>query len=317
MKNRIKLASLGEFSLIERIREFFPRTGKVLAGIGEDTAVFPCDQRHYSLLTVDTVVDGVDFRLKKVRPEQAGWKALAVSLSDIAAMGGLPLYALVSLGLPGNMDYPFIRRFYAGMKRLSKIFNVSVVGGDLSRSKVFFASVTLLGKVEKRKVCLRSKAKAGDFIFVTGSLGGSILGKHLSFMPRLRESRFLVRNFSVHAMIDISDGLLQDLGHILEESGKGALVFGNRIPVSRDAFRLLRRKKRSPLHSALCDGEDFELLFTLSPTEAKKMLKLRSGLLGTPVSCIGKITKERGVRLQMGENSTARGIISCQGYEHF
>ncbi len=307
---------LSESMLIEKIRSFFPAPAKVRKGIGDDAAVLPWDKRHELLLTVDAIVDGVDFHLKQTRPEAVGWKALAINLSDIAAMGGLPLYALVSLGIPAGFSYAWIRRFYAGMKKLAGKFRVAVVGGDLTRSKVFFASVTVAGRVEKHKLVLRDSAKAGDSIFVTGRLGRSILEKHLKFTPRLREARFLVERFKIHAMMDLSDGLMRDLAILMKESKKGACVFTEDIPVSREALRA-RKRNISPLRSALCDGEDFELVFTASPGEAKKILALKHGLLGTPLSCIGRVKKSPGIVFQRSEKDTEKLRWPWKGYEHF
>lgn len=313
----VGLSKMGEFGLIERLRRLLPKAGHVVMGIGDDTAVLPWDRHHHLLFTVDTVVDEVDFRLEEVEPEQIGWKVLAVNLSDIAAMGGLPLYAVVSLGLPKNMSDSFVRRFYKGVKKLSELYNVSVVGGDLSRSRVFFASVSLIGKVETGKLVLRNGAKTGDLICVTGSLGGSILGKHLSFRPRIREARFLVEHFEVHSMIDLSDGLSQDLGHILEESGKGARLYEKRIPISKNAFLIAKKRKIKPIRSALCDGEDFELLFTLPPKEAYRLVKLKRGLEGIPVSCIGHITGGKSLIIQKDEQSSKGRVCRWKGYQHF
>ncbi len=311
------MSRLNESRVVEAIRRIVGTPRGVRKGIGDDAAVLPWDKRHELLLTVDAIVNGVDFHLKQASPEAVGWKALAINLSDIAAMGGLPFYALVSLGIPAGFSYAWIRRFYAGMKKLAVKFRVAVVGGDLTRSKVFFASVTVAGRVEKHKLVLRDSAKAGDFIFVTGRLGGSILGKHLKFTPRLREARFLVERFKIHAMMDLSDGLMRDLAILMKESKKGACIFTEDIPVSRDALRVARKRNISPLRSALCDGEDFELVFTASPGEAKKILALKKGLLGTPVSCIGRVKKSPEILFQRSEKDTGKLRWPWKGYEHF
>lgn len=232
-------------------------------------------------------------------------------------MGGVPSHAVVSLGIPAGFSYAWIRRFYAGMKKLAGQYGVAVVGGDISRAKEFFASVTLTGKVEKRKLVLRSGAKSGDFIFVTGRLGGSILGKHFKFKPRLDEARFLVSRFRIHSMMDVSDGLMRDLGILMKESQKGARVFIDRIPVSKDALRVSRQRKIPLLKSALCDGEDFELLFTVSSQDAEKILALKKGILGTPVSCVGRVTGNPGIVFQRNEKDTGAIKLPWKGYEHF
>jgi len=296
-----------ESLLIGKIRRFLPEDAGLKKGIGDDAAVLPLDKKHYLLLAVDTIVDGVDFRMAEAKPEHVGRKALAINLSDIAAMGGQPCYALVALGIPTGLSYFWIRRFYTGIKKLAKEFNTAVVGGDLSRSKEFFASVTVAGEVEKNKVVLRDGAKAGDSILVTGSLGGSLAGKHLTFTPRVREAACLVKYFKISAMMDVSDGLMRDLDVLMKESGKGACVFTDSIPVSRACT----------LKKALCDGEDFELLFTASPAEAKKILARKEGLLGTPVQRIGMVTAKPGIYFKEKETDTKVFKLSWKGYEHF
>jgi len=311
------LKEVGEEGVIRLLRGLFPARAGIPLGIGDDTAVLPDTPKSYLLFTTDASVDGVDFRLGESKPEAIGRKVLAQNLSDIAAMGGTPLYGVMSLGLPASLPVDFVKKFYAGVKKLSRKFKMQMVGGDLSRSKVLFASCALIGKVEKKFAIFRKGARAGDFIFVTGSLGGSILGKHFHFIPRVREARFLVRNFKLNAMIDVSDGLARDLGHILAESGKSAVLYGNRVPVDQAARVLARKTGKNPLEHALGDGEDFELLFTVSLREGKKLLALKK-VLGTPVSFIGKIEDGKGLFIQASERSSEkRKRISCSGFSHF
>ena len=298
---------LSESLLIEKIRRLLPAGQGIKKGIGDDAAVLPWDPKHYLLLAVDTIVEGVDFRLTGTRPELVGRKALAINLSDIAAMGGQPCHALVALGIPAGFSYAWIRGFYNGMRKLGKQFNTAVVGGDLSRSKQFFASVTVAGKVRKDKLVLREGAKAGDSILVTGRLGGSLAGRHLTFTPRVREAAYLVDRFKINAMMDLSDGLMRDLDVLTRESKKGARVFMDSIPVSRAVS----------LKAALCDGEDFELLFTARPAEAKKILAAKDGLLGTPVRRIGVVAARPGVYFQKNEKADKVFKLSWKGYEHF
>lgn len=299
------------------MRSLFPECRRIPAGIGDDTAVLPYDKSSYLLLTTDACVDAVDFVLKKTRPEAIGRKVVAQNLSDIAAMGGVPLYAVMTLGLPKGLGGGFVKAFYRGVKRLCAQYGVALVGGDFSGSETFFASCALVGKVEKRNVVLRSGARAGDRIFVTGRLGGSMLGRHLSFKPRIPEARFLTRNFKVRSMIDLSDGIAKDLRHILEESGKGAILYENRIPVSKAAKALSKGTGRSSLEHALCDGEDFELLFTVSPADAKRLMRSGRGILGTPVNCIGRITVQKGFYIQSSEKASDRRKLGWKGFTHF
>ena len=296
-----RITKIGEFGLIERIKKFIQTDATVVKGLGDDCAVLKLDKNNYQLFTCDMIVEGTDFRLRD-SPYLIGRKALAVSISDIAACAGLPRYCLVSLGLPKNTSVEFIDKLLKGILDLAKKYKINLVGGDLSRARQLTIDISMLGIVEKKYLCLRSKARVGDIIFVTGELGGSILVKHLRFTPRLKEARFLVKNFPVNAMIDISDGLTQDLGHILKESAKGAIIYADLIPVN----------KQASLKDALYMGEDFELLFTLSPCQAKKLF-LR-GL--TNFRPIGEIThKKYGLRLV--DKKGREKIIKPKGFQHF
>jgi len=296
------LSEIGEFGLIERLKKSIKIDSSVIEGSGDDCAVLKFDRNRYQLFTCDMITEGVDF-LAKDKPELIGRKALAVSMSDIAACGGIPRYCLVSLGIPKNISVEKIDKISRGMFNLAREYKVNIVGGDLSRANRLTIDVSMLGIVEKRNLCLRSGAKIGDIIFVTGELGGSILGKHLRFIPRLKEARFLVKNFKVNAMIDISDGLSQDLGHILKQSKVGAIIYEDLIPLNRQA--------RS-FREALFMGEDFELLFTLSHKEAKRLLKKNTGLFKP----IGEITDQKHV-LRLVEKRNKEKIIRPKGFQHF
>ncbi|MCK9604492.1 MAG: thiamine-phosphate kinase [Candidatus Omnitrophica bacterium] len=296
------LNRLGEFGLIKRIRKSIKYYDpSVIKGTGDDCAVLALDKNNYQLFTCDMLVEGVDFRHNE-DPYLIGRKSLAVSISDIASCGGSPRYCLVSLSVTKKTSVAFADKFLRGMLDLAKKFKINIVGGDLTRSSQLAIDVSMLGSVEKKNLVLRSGAKNNDIIFVTGSLGGSISGKHLRFTPRVKEARFLVENFKINAMIDISDGLLQDLGHILEESGVGATVYEELIPLSKQAKNL---------KDALYSGEDFELLFTASPAEAKKILKLKPGI-SRP---IGEITNAQGLRLI--DKRGRQDLIKHKGFTHF
>jgi len=296
------IKNIGEFGLINRIKKLIKTDASVVKGPGDDCAVIKFSKDKYMLFTSDMIVEGVDFTGKD-RPYLVGRKAIAVSVSDIAACAGLPRYCLVSVGLPKNTSVDFIDKLIKGMFHFAKKYGINIVGGDLSRARQLTIDVSMLGIVEKKNLALRSGAKIGDIIFVTGKLGGSILGKHLRFTPRLKEARFLVKNFRVNSMIDISDGLTQDLGHILEESSSGAIIYEDLIPISKQARNL---------NDALYWGEDFELLFTVSAYEAKKLYRKKL----TGFKPIGEIVdKKYGLRLvdKRGRDK----IIKPKGFQHF
>lgn len=298
----MKIAKLGEFALIENIKRWVRNSPDVLRGIGDDCAVVKYTKDKYMLLCCDMLVERVDFT-EKTPAVLIGRKAIALSISDIAAKGGVPQYALVALGLPGNKTDRFVREIYRGMDYWAKKFKINIVGGDISKAARLVIDVAMVGFVEKNNLVLRSGAKNGDIIFVSGSLGGSIFGKHLSFKPRLEEARYLVKNYRIHAMIDISDGLSADLGHILTESKTGAIIYERLIPLS---------KKCQSFNNALQGGEDFELLFTLSLKEAKRLL----GLAKRRYTAIGEIRpQDFGLRLVDGDYREK--ILRPKGFVHF
>jgi len=288
--------------LINRIKKSVKTDSSVIKGIGDDCAVLKFDKDKYQLFTSDMLVEGVDF-LHNENPYLIGRKALAISISDIAACCGIPRYCLVSLGISKDSSVKFIDRLFKGMLSLADRYKLNIVGGDISRTTHLTVDVSMLGIVRKDNLVLRDGAKKGDIIFVTGKLGGSIKGKHLRFTPRLEEAGFLVKNFKLNSMIDISDSLTQDLGHILEQSKKGALIYEDLIPVSKDARNLA---------DALYMGEDFELLFTLSRNEAGKLLMKRI----KNFTAIGEIVdKKYGMRLV--DKKGKEIIIQPKGFTHF
>ncbi len=296
------LREIGEFGLIKRIKRSIKNDASVVKGTGDDCAVLEFDRNRYQLFTCDMIVENTDFTLHE-SPYLIGRKSLAVSISDIAACAGLPRYCLVSLGIPANTSVEFIDKLIKGMLTIANKYKINLVGGDLSRAKQLTIDVSMLGIVEKKNLVLRSGARIGDVIFVTGALGGSILGKHLKFIPRLKEARFLVKNVKVNSMIDISDGLAQDLGHILEESSAGATIYEDLIPVSKDARNL---------NDALYSGEDFELLFTVSRREAKKIYRKKLFLFKPIGEIVGK---KYGLRLV--DKGGKEKVIKPKGFRHF
>jgi len=297
------ISKLGEFGLIERIKRQIKTDSTVIKGSGDDCAVLKYDRDRYLLFTCDMLVEGVDFT-RKDNPYLVGRKALAASASDIAACAGLPHYALVSLGIPKRSSVKLLDKVLEGMRDLARQYKINIVGGDLSSARQLVIDVSMLGFVEKKYLALRSGAKRGDIIFVTGTLGGSILGKHLRFIPRIKEARYLVENFKINSMIDISDGLAQDLGHILKESRVGAVIYEGLIPLSKQARNL---------KDALYTGEDFELLFTLSRKEARVVLERQKTSLFTPV---GEIIDGKP-KLILVDSKGKESIIQAKGFRHF
>jgi thiamine-monophosphate kinase len=296
------IKEIGEFGLIKRFRGKINTDASVIKGSGDDCAVLVFDKNRYQLFTCDMIVEGVDFT-RKDDPYWVGRKALAVSVSDIASCSGLPRHCVVSLAAPADTSVKFIDRLFCGMLSIAKAYKINIVGGDLSRARQLAIDVSMLGLVEKPYLTLRRGALRGDIIFVTGELGGSIYGKHLRFEPRLKEARFLAKNFKVNSMIDISDGLAQDLGHILKQSKAGAIIYEKLLPISKQA--------RS-LSDALYMGEDYELLFTVSGGQAKKLLAKKL----TKFRPIGEITESKfGLRLIDKKNREK--IIKPKGFQHF
>ena len=302
----MKLNSIGEFGLIEKIARSIKTYRSVVRGIGDDAAVMKWTKDKHLLATVDMLIEGRHFK-RSARPEAIGWKALCCGISDIAAMGGKPKWALVSCGFPKDLTVKYVDGIYSGLKQAANKFGVNIVGGDTNASDKIILDVIVLGEAKTQDLVLRSGARAGDYIFVTGSLGGSIQGKHLNFIPRVRESQILVKNFKVSSMIDLSDGLSSDLNHILKQSGTGAVIYEGLIPKSRYA---------KTIEEAISGGEDFELLFTMPKKEAFRLLDVKEKLFNVPVTRIGAITEKRfGARI-VDIFGNSRELIP-RGFRHF
>ena len=303
----MKISDIGEIELIKRFAKKIRVDKSVIKGSGDDTAVIKWTKDKYLLFTCDMLVEDVHFKLKDALPAQIGYKALARNISDIAAMGGIPRHAVVSTGLDPNLPVTFVEKIVDGMVRLANSYKINIVGGDVSKSKKLIIDVALLGEVEKKNLVLRSGAKAGDLILLTGSVGGSMKGKHLNFTPRVDEARKLAKNFKINSMIDVSDGLVLDLARILNASRVGARIHESLIPVSKEA---------DTFEKAVSDGEDFELLFTMDAKEAKKFFKTMLSKMETPVTLIGEITdKKHGYKLVREDGSEKK--LKPEGYLHF
>jgi len=300
---------VSELDLIRWIRRRIgTRRGRIVVDSGDDAAVLKVGRGNL-LFKTDSVIDGVHFDSRTAKPEAVGHKAIARCLSDIAAMGCYPTFAVVAIMIPRNAREAYVKRVLAGLDRTAERYDTPVVGGDVKSHQGKLAiSVALLGETRDLEPVRRSGARIGDAIAVTGPLGGSILGKHLTFEPRVREGLELNRRFELHSMIDISDGLSTDLGHLCDESRVGALLFEDRVPVSAAAKKLARQDRRPALDHALHDGEDYELLFTLPGIQAAKLERSRLGTV------IGQVTGLSGIYLQSGEGEPRE--LPRRGWEH-
>lgn len=260
----MKLSELGEDRLLARLLPRLKLNKAVLAGAGDDCAVLRSSRENeFLLFKTDCVVEGVHF-LARDDATAVGWKAMMRPLSDFAAMSGMPQFALVTLISPNRTPVNRIDNFYRGLQRAAARFEVSIVGGEMSSTRgPIVISVSAVGFVEKGRWVSRSGGKLGDDLFVTGRLGGATRGKHLRFVPRIEESRWLTKNFSVHAMMDLSDGLGADLSRLAKASKVGFKIDKERLPLAPGATT----------DNAISDGEDYELLFTIAPRDRKQLEK--------------------------------------------
>lgn len=304
-----------ELQFIEWLRHRLPAHPRLLLGPGDDAALLDMAGSRGCLVTVDLVCDGVDFDLTKIDAARAGRKALAVNLSDIAAMAGRPLAAVVALLLPRRGALELAKKLYEGMLPLAEKYCVAIAGGDVNTwDNPLAVSITVLGEPGPRGPLKRSGARPGDRILVTGELGGSILAKHLDFEPRVNEALLLHEKYALHAGIDISDGLALDLSRICAESGCGAVVETAKVPISDDARRLAGQLNdgSTPLDHALSDGEDFELLLAVPPDDASRLV--RDQPLPVRFTDIGQFVAERG--LWQIDEPGQRKPLEPRGYLH-
>lgn len=326
----MKLREFGEFGLIDRIAGRVSRKSGVRTGIGDDAAVVELSSGCITLVTSDMLVEGVHFDLALCDPHTLGRKSLAVNLSDIAAMGGRPRHFLLSFALPESLSVEFFDGFVKGLLDLADEFDVALVGGDTCASRDgLVISVTVMGEQLPGRIINRHGAQPGDLIFVTGNLGDSALGlrllrngermgpvvmKHLDPSPRVREGLELAEAGIPTAMIDVSDGLLADLGHILDLSGVGARVDLAKVPLSDSFIERQAAFEGDPFLLPLAGGEDYELLFT-APSTKMEAAGVLLGRLGTRLSVIGEVTAGGGMQVVAVDGSDYRPV--ARGYNHF
>ncbi len=333
----IKLADLGEFGLIELLgRDLIFNPGSVVQGIGDDTAVLEAPGAgSWLLFTTDMLVEGIHFSLAYSTYRQVGWKSLAVNLSDIAAMGGRPTHALVSLGIPPECDPAGLEELYEGLRDAARTYGVNVVGGDTVKNpERLVVNVALLGEVGKGRAVYRSGAVPGESLYVTGKLGAAAAGlflwqnpsldcpaeaasfcklAHCAPRPRLEWGRLLAQ-CGVSSLDDISDGLASELHEICAASGVGCVIWAEAVPVDPRVRTIARLAAKDPLEWALFGGEDFELLFTASAAAESAVLQAaQAGRV--EVQKIGVVTREPGVLM---EEPGGRVVpLMRGGYDHF
>jgi thiamine-monophosphate kinase len=296
---RTRLGGLGEDRLLRRLLPSLPIGKNVLAAAGDDCAVVePPRGKNLLLLKTDCVVEEIHYE-PATDPILVGWKAMMRPLSDFAAMSGLPQFALITLIVPATRSTSWVEKLYRGLRCAAARFGVSVVGGETSNTHGPAAiSVSVSGFVEKTRYVSRRGGKAGDDLFVTGKLGGAISGKHLRFVPRINESRWLTKNFPIHAMMDLSDGLGADLPRLAGASKVGFKIDLEKLPLNRGA----------KIDNAISDGEDYELLFAISPRERNRLqTNWRKRFPKVPLTRIGRFNRQSAISNQQLKS----------GYIHF
>ncbi|MDO9464878.1 MAG: thiamine-phosphate kinase [bacterium] len=306
----------GEFELIKHIAARAVRK-EVICGIGDDAAVIKYGNK-FLLLTTDTIVEHDHFSFSYFTPEQIGIKAIESNFSDIAAMGGVPLYVLVSLVLKSDSTMHMVEEIYKGMRNRCKKHNVDIIGGDTTHGNANVITITLIGETDKKHLCMRKDAKSGDLIFVTGLLGASTAGLHL-FRKGINGFKVTKRCHTTpqsrldvsweiagyaNAMEDISDGLASELRNISEQSKCGAIIYADKVPIDKQTYMAAQACGESALDFALYGGEDFELVYTVSKERSKKAYGY----------CVGEITKGKGIYLKKDNRLTK---LTKFGYDHF
>jgi thiamine-monophosphate kinase len=332
----MRLSEVGESGLIKNIRGICPIPGeRILLGIGDDAALVQPRPEYSLLLTTDALTEGVHYDLRYVPIEMLGWKSLAVNLSDVAAMGGIPVCCLVSIGIPTVWSVEDVQCLYRGIARCAIRYGCPVVGGDTVKTLYgSFINVSILGEVGPGMEKRRSGAKPGDFLCVTGELGGARTGlevlrskmtathsyeqsisRFLEPKPRLEEAQGIIREMETTSMIDVSDGLISEINHLCEESHLGCLVFEEKVPISREARLWAHEKGEPPFQFAAESGEEYELLFTVDPIILNRTIQGRSPSDRATFSVIGEMKPPReGIHIQ--KDQTIRPL-NGSGWDHY
>lgn len=334
----MNLREIGEFGLIDRLRgKLNPADETVVVGIGDDAAVAAYDPASHVLITTDMLVEGVHFREDTIDYRSLGWKSMAASISDIAAMGGIPRHAVVSLAIPASFEVEKLELLYEGIAQICNAYNTHVIGGDIVKTiGPLVLSVTLTGEVEQGKALLRSGAQPGDLVFVTGRIGGSAAGLaflegtqqslvppdeqsvlldcHQRPLPQVEAGRILSQNGGCTSCNDISDGLASELNEIASASGVGIVIEEQRLPIAPAVRNFSRLAGRDAVEWALFGGEDYQLVGTLSPL-AYAVIVNAFQMQGLQLFIIGRVTEDQGVVLHQTNGEEKQ--LQAGGYNHF
>ena len=336
-REQTTIEDLGEFGFIRSIMKdcLFSPEG-VIQGIGDDCAVMGTHNETVLLFTTDLLIEDRHFLKGRISPFELGWKAVAVNLSDIAAMGGAAKHAFVSLAIPSRTKTTFLKGLYDGMKKMCSRFGVNLLGGDTSASPGgLFINVAVMGEMKEDEVLYRQGANPGDLIYVTGSLGGSAAGLkllkgvlsgpeeirkplvalHNLPEPRLEAGRLIAESRAASAMIDVSDGILSDLHHICEASKTGARIFMEKLPLPGELVSLCRNQKIDPRELALQGGEDYELLFTVPREKGRIIEGIFEEKKVCPVTRIGEVTGDKEIKVVHKDGSEE--VRAAEGFDHF
>ncbi len=339
---RDSLKTIGEFGLIRNVKRQWPASSPwIITGIGDDAAILKVRRGEQLLISTDILMGGIHFDLDYQTPKDLGWRAGVANLSDIAAMGGTPLYLLVSIAVPVRVPPRHVRELYRGIQAACHPFNVELIGGDTSSSpSQIFLSLTIVGSIRANRALTRNKAEIGDRLYVTGTIGDSNAGlrilqshqanrrpfrrsavetflirRHLRPAPRIHIGQLLVNRKLAHAAIDLSDGLSSDVGHVCEGSRVGAEIHADALPLSSQLRAFARQDKTDPLNIALRGGEDYELLFTAPAKHHQNVLRV-SEQTRVPITCIGEI-KPKAFGRQLALPGGRKQKLPNESFQHF